>query len=86
MAQTMHIFLIIISFTVINFAFAIDNQDLHAWHAKIRDKKFSCPAPKESLLDLNTTGTLFQVVDCDDPSAIFRYDFKVSLHNRQNMF
>ena len=65
---------------MINFSVGIDNQNLHDWHAKICDQKFSCPAPKESLLNLNATRALLKVVDCDEPSAIFRYDLKVSTY------
>lgn len=78
MAKKGHITISIILFTVIKFSFSIDDKDLHNWHAKIIDQKFSCPAPKEYLSNLSATQALFKVVDCDEPSALYRYDFKVS--------
>ena len=78
MAEKGHIPIFIIIFTVIKFCFSIDDKDLHNWHAKIIDQKFSCPVPKESYSNLSATQALFKVVDCDEPSALYRYDFKVS--------
>ena len=85
MAPTRPTFILIILFNGINFSVGIDNQDLHDWHAKICDQNFSCPAPKDFLLNLNATRALLKVVDCDEPSAIFRYDFKVSKLTLRNL-
>ena len=58
------------------------NKDFHAWYEKITDQKFNCPAPIESELDPGNDGQpILKVVDCDDPSAIYRYDYKVQIYH-----
>ena len=60
-------------------AVANKNKELHAWYEKITDQKFNCPAPTESELSLGNDGQpILKVVDCDNPLATYRYDYKVS--------
>ena len=54
------------------------NKQLHAWYEKITDQKFNCPAPEESELNPGNGQPILKVVDCDDPSATYRYDYKVN--------
>ena len=65
-------------------AVANKNKELHAWYEKITDQKFNCPAPIQSELDPGNDGQpILKVVDCDDPSATYRYDYKVNLAGRR---
>ena len=62
-------------------AVANKNKELHTWYQKITDQKFNCPAPVESELEPGNDGQpILKVVDCDDPSAIYRYDYRRSPH------
>ena len=71
-------FTIIVAF-ITSTADANKNRQLHAWYEKITDQKFNCPA--ESELDPDNDGQpIFKVVDCDDPSATYRYDYKVNIY------
>ena len=81
-------FTIIVTF-IVNSTVANKNKELHAWYEKITDQKFNCPAPIQSRdaggggweLDPDNDGQpIFKVVDCDDPSATYRYDYKVNLY------
>jgi hypothetical protein len=81
-------FTIIVTF-IANSTVANKNKELHAWYEKITDQKFNCPAPiqstcsvsAESELDPDNDGQpIFKVVDCDDPSATYRYDYKVNIY------
>ena len=58
------------------------NRQLHAWYEKITDQKFNCPAPAESELNPGNGQPILKVVDCDDPSATYRYDYKVNIYYR----
>ena len=62
-------------------AVANKNKELHAWYENITDQKFNCPAPAESELNPGNDGQpILKVVDCDDPSATYRYDYKVNIY------
>ena len=60
-----------------NTAFAVNQQDLHNWYTKIADQSFNCPAPKESDLKIVDSSQLLKIVDCGEPQAVYRYEFKV---------
>ena len=73
-------FTIIVTF-IANSTVANKNKELHAWYEKITDQKFNCPAPLQSELDPGNDGqAILKVVDCDDPSATYRYDYKVNIY------
>ena len=60
-------------------AFTFDVRNLRDWHRKISDKNSNCQFSDRTDLELMDHGLqVLQVVDCDDPLAIYRYDFKVS--------
>ena len=62
------------------------NKELHVWYEKITDQKFNCPAPIQSELDSGNDGQpILKVVDCDDPSATYRYDYKVNTYYINSM-
>ena len=64
-----------------NSTVANKNKELHAWYEKITDQKFNCPAPIEFELDPGNDGQpILKVVDCDDPLATYRYDYKVHIY------
>ena len=63
---------------IANSTVANKNKELHAWYEKITDQKFNCPAPAESELNPGNGQPILKVVDCDDPSATYRYDYKVN--------
>ena len=71
-------FTIIVTF-ITSTANANKNKQLHAWYEKITDQKFNCPAPAESELNPGNGQPILKVVDCDDPSATYRYDYKVNI-------
>ena len=61
-------------------AFTFDVRKLRDWHRKISDQNYNCPLSDDTNLGLIDLGSqLLKVVDCDDPLAIYRYDFKVHL-------
>ena len=61
------------------------NKELHVWYEKITDQKFNCPAPAESELNPGNGQPILKVVDCDDPSATYRYDYKVNTYYINSM-
>ena len=77
--------LLLILLSLIKFCSAINIQGLNDWHAKISDQNFSCPAPKESLSKMEKSQPLFKVVDCEEPSSLYKYDFKVRRLTRYNL-
>ena len=62
---------------LLSHAIAIDIQTLRKWHNEVTNMKYNCPAPKEIENSLEKTPLLLEVVDCNQPLAIYRYDFKV---------
>ena len=79
-------FTIIVTF-IVSTTGANKNKELHVWYEKITDQKFNCPAPIQSELDLGTDGQpILKVVDCDDPSATYRYDYKVNTYYTNSMY
>ena len=61
-------------------AFTFDVRKLRDWHRKISDQNCNCHFSGDNNLELIDLGSkILQVVDCDDPLAIYRYDFKVHL-------
>ena len=79
-------FTIIVTF-IANSTVANKNKELHAWYEKITDQKFNCPAPIQSELDPGNDGQpILKVVDCDDPSATYRYDYKVNIYYINSMY
>ena len=72
---------------IVNSTVANKNKELHAWYEKITDQKFNCPAPIQSELDPGTDGQpILKVIDCDDPSATYRYDYKVNTYYTNSMY
>ena len=72
-----HLIAIIICCAIIP-AFATNKDELRVWHAKITDPKFKCPASHKSPENNSIHGSpLLKIVDCDENSAIYRYDYKV---------
>ena len=64
-------------------AFTFDVRKLRDWHRKISDQNYNCQFSGDTNLELIDLGSqLLKVVDCDDPLAIYRYDFKVHLQFR----
>ena len=73
----------IIGTFIVSTTVANKNKEFHAWYVKITDQNFNCPAPIQSELDPGTDGQpILKVVDCDDPSATYRYDYKVNIYIR----
>ena len=65
---------------ILSEAFTFDVKKLRDWHRKISDQNYNCQFSNRTDLELIDHGLqLLQVVDCDDPLAIYRYDFKVHL-------
>ena len=62
---------------ILSEAFTFDVKKLRDWHRKISDQNYNCQFSDRTDLELHGLQVL-QVVDCDDPLAIYRYDFKVS--------
>ena len=70
----------VVIFLVFSEAFTIDVKKLRDWHRKISDQNYNCQLSGNTNLELIDLGSkILQVVDCDDPLAIYRYDFKVHL-------
>ena len=69
-------------------AFTFDVRKLRDWHRKISNQNYNCQLSGDTNLELIDLGLqLLKVMDCDDPLAIYRYDFKVHLqfsYNYQN--
>ena len=82
----------VICFTIIatfiaSTTVANKSKEFHAWYEKITDQKFNCPAPIQSELDPGTDGQpILKVIDCDDPSATYRYDYKVNTYYTNSMY
>lgn len=55
----------------------IDMHVLKSWYSKVKDPKYDCPSPSmdEGLSDFY----IVQTAPCEDPQAIFTYDYKVTL-------
>ena len=55
-----------------------DAKNLRDWHRKISDQSSNCQFSGHANLELKDHGLqIIKVVDCDDPLAIYIYDFKV---------
>ena len=67
------LFLLVISTTT----FAVNQKELQNWHSYVTDKEVNCPAPEETELKVIDNSLLLKIVDCGDPLAIYRYEFKV---------
>ena len=46
------------------------------WLEQIKDPLYKCPTTQNS--SISTSVRIFEVVDCDNPDAIFAYGFKVN--------
>ena len=62
---------------LLNHARAISIETLQKWHNEVTNMKYNCPAPREIENSFEKTPLLLEVVDCNQPLAIYRYDFKV---------
>ena len=50
-------------------------------------RRGTCSISAESELDPDNDGQpIFKVVDCDDPSATYRYDYKVNIYYINSMY
>ena len=67
----------VVLIVLLNHAMAIDMETLRKWHNEVTNIKYNCPAPREIENSLEKTPFLLEVVDCNQPLAIYRYDFKV---------
>ena len=70
-------------FVIYAATFAVNQKELQNWHWNVTSKKFNCPAPEEIDLKVIDSSPLLKIVDCGDPLAIYRYEFKVPIpfHN-----
>ena len=69
------IFLVFISSEALS---TFDAKNLRDWHRKISDQSSNCQFSGHTNLELIDHGLqILKVVDCDDPLAIYSYDFKV---------
>ena len=65
---------------ILSEASTFDVKKFRHWHRKISNQNYNCQLSGDTNLELIDLGLqLLKVVDCDDPLAIYRYDFKV--HN-----
>ena len=64
----------ILLFLLIKQIFA--NDKFHQWVQNIQNPSFQCPV--QNLEPPEGANPIFQVVNCEDSEATFRYDFKVS--------
>ena len=55
----------------------VGKQELNDWFERVSDQKFHCTTPENVDLKSVNSLPLLEVVDCGDPSAIYRYDIKV---------
>ena len=73
---------------ILSEASTLDVKKLRHWYRKISNQNYNCQLSGDTNLELIDLGSqLLKVVDCDDPLAIYRYDFKVHLqfsYNYQN--
>lgn len=61
---------------IVSCSLATTNHALKSWYSKVSDPKYECPNVTS---DEVTSGQLFvKVISCDDPAAIFTYDYKVT--------
>ena len=75
MIQYVFIFLVFISSEALSTS---DAKNLRDWHRKISDQSSNCQISGHTNLELKDHGLqIIKVVDCDDPLAIYIYDFKV---------
>ena len=75
MIQYVVIFLVFISSEALS---TFDAKNLRDWHRKISDQSSNCQFSGHTNLELKDHGLqIIKVVDCDDPLAIYIYDFKV---------
>ena len=58
-------------------ACAVNKEELRVWHTKITDPKFKCPPSNKSENNSFQGPPLLKIVDCNEPSAIYRYNYKV---------
>ena len=78
--QFTNYYVVIFLVFMLSEAFTFDVRKLRDWHRKISDQNYSCQLLGDTNLELIDLGSqLLKVVDCDDPLAIYRYDFKVHL-------
>ena len=76
----------VVSIVLLNHAVAIDIETLRKWHNEVTNMKYNCPAPREIENSLEKTPLLLEVVDCNQPFAIYRYDFKVLIYFNLHCF
>ena len=67
----------VVLIVLLNHATAISIETLQKWHNEVTNMKYNCPAPREIENSFEKTPLLLEVVDCNQPFAIYRYDFKV---------
>ena len=76
---TNHYVVIFLVFILSDLSISFDVKKLRNWHRKISDQNYNCQFSDRTDLELIDHGLqLLKVVHCDDPLAIYRYDFKVS--------
>ena len=51
-------------------------NQLKNWFNQIKSSKYDCKPPE--IIDVKNQEPLIEVVGCDDPKAIYQYDYKVN--------
>jgi len=59
-----------------NCALGANLEDFQSWQKLVTNDKYKCPAPQNDEIFSEKPTLLFQIVDCNEHNAIFRYDFK----------
>ena len=78
--QFTNYYVVIFLVFMLSETFTFDVKKLRDWHRKISDQNYNCHFSGDTNSELIDLGSrLFKVVDCDNPLAIYRYDFKVHL-------
>ena len=56
---------------------SMSKEDLHKWYLNIQNSKFQCSAPPNHVTNSDQI-PLLTVIDCDEPGASYRYNFRLS--------
>lgn len=52
-------------------------SELVEWQTRVQDANIDCSPPNDDLEKVANSEPVLKVVDCSDPNALYRYDFKV---------
>ena len=56
---------------------SMSKEDLHKWYLNIQNQKFQCSVPSNPVTNSDQIPLLI-VIDCDEPGASYRYNFRLS--------